>query len=75
MNITHSLNGHPNTGRQDEIILETDKKILKKIANNFFLKLFLNNYHKRNVNITHSLNGQSNTGRQDEIILETDKKF
>ena len=26
MNITHSLNGHPNTGRQAEIILEKEKK-------------------------------------------------
>ena len=32
MSITHSLNGHPNTGRQDEIILKGEKmgQILRK---------------------------------------------
>ena len=30
MNITHSLNGHPNTGRQAEIILEREKKNREK---------------------------------------------
>ena len=30
MNITHSLNGHPNTGRQAEIILEREKKKPRK---------------------------------------------
>ena len=70
MNITHSLNGHPNTGRQDEIILETDKKFSKS-----FLKLFSNNYQATwNGNITHSLNGHQDTGRQDEIIPKGVKK-
>ena len=40
MNITHSLNGHPNTGRQAEIILEREKKKPRKknriIANNIY---------------------------------------
>ena len=30
MNITHSINGHPNTGRQAEIILEREKKKPRK---------------------------------------------